>query len=69
MVEKAQFASQYLFRECKKCLPCGHICKGIAGESECLPCLNEECIRAANDALTFAETELCAVCYTSELGQ
>ena len=26
---------------------CGHKCKGVFGESECLPCLNSDCIKAA----------------------
>ena len=29
---------------------CGHKCKGVFGESVCLPCLNSDCIKAALEA-------------------
>ena len=32
---------------CNESLKCGHKCKGVAGESRCLPCLNSECISKA----------------------
>ena len=38
------------FQFCKKTLECGHGCKGVAGESQCLPCLKEGCIQAAMEA-------------------
>ena|ERR1719264_1818139 len=28
---------------CNKPLPCGHECKGVSGESKCLPCMKEDC--------------------------
>ena len=31
-------------KSCDKMLPCGHPCKGVAGEKKCLPCLEQECI-------------------------
>ena len=78
---------------CGLTLPCGHECKGVAGESSCLPCLNAECIEAAqaqvsdrsqesddmnrsapeNNAIPLlssaAESELCGICFTCELGE
>ena len=38
------------FQFCDKYLECGHTCKGVKGESECLPCLKGECIQAEIDA-------------------
>ena len=29
---------------CDKMLPCGHPCRGVAGDNKCLPCLHEDCI-------------------------
>ena len=37
------------FQFCDKQLECGHSCKGVKGESECLPCLKAECIQASID--------------------
>ena len=56
-----------IIKRCKKNhAKCGHRCNGVADESECLPCLNSECA----DPKVTRETsdELCAVCYTSDLG-
>ena len=33
-----------MFEFCGKALGCGHECKGVRGESQCLPCLNAGCI-------------------------
>ena len=37
------------FRFCGKTLDCGHDCKGVEGENDCLPCLKPECIQQAID--------------------
>ena len=37
-------ADENPFQFCDKVKDCGHNCKGVAGESECLPCLKTECI-------------------------
>ena len=37
------------FKFCWKKLDCGHHCKGVKGESCCLPCIKPECIQAAID--------------------
>ena len=42
---------------------CGHSCKGVANERRCLPCIDPVCTDGVN------ETELCGICYTSELGE
>ena len=63
------------FKVCGKAMECGHSCRGVSGESDCLPCLNIECIESANAidkalvSQNAAETELCCICYTSELGE
>ena len=46
MVEEVENPFQF----CNKQLECGHNCKGVAGENECLPCLKAECIQRAIDA-------------------
>ena len=38
------------FEFCQQEFECGHTCKGVKGESECLPCLKPECIAKAIDA-------------------
>ena len=38
------------FKFCDRFLACGHKCKGVRGESECMPCLKGECIQAEIDA-------------------
>jgi len=35
-------------KSCDKTLPCGHYCKGFKGETECLGCLEPECIEKYN---------------------
>ena len=37
------------FQICNQTLQCGHQCKGVAGESNCLPCINFDCIEAAQE--------------------
>ena len=54
---------------------CGHRCYGVQGESLNMPCLHEECIEAAAESeashvpQSCAHSELCGICYTSELGE
>ena len=40
-INQAAIRSQYNF--CGKQKPCGHECKGVQGETECLPCMKPEC--------------------------
>lgn len=47
---------------------CGHSCKGVANERQCLPCLNAACAEAKGYFEGTNEDELCTICYTSELG-
>jgi len=52
---------------CAELLPCGHPCPGVRGEKEHAPCLLDECPQ--RDAkLTVCATDLCAICWTEELG-
>ena len=61
------------FEMCGMDKECGHACLGVLGESNCLPCLNSQCIEesiASQEAVvpsSALETELCCICYTSEL--
>ena len=50
---------------CNKEKECGHKCKGVFGESECLPCLNSDCIKAALEASQEVEAKILA---SQELG-
>lgn len=61
---------------CDKMHPCNHPCKGFAGEKECMPCLNEECIQKFNmchpqKAMLedINEDAYCTICYTAGLGE
>eukprot|EP00347_Sterkiella_histriomuscorum_P016709 403352152 len=49
---------------------CGHTCYGAKQESNCLPCLNLECVAKQQD-LTYGVNahDFCSICYTDELGQ
>jgi len=55
-----------LFAFCKKINSCGHACKGVAEERNCLPCIDPACAEASG--LFTNVTELCTICYTTELG-
>lgn len=48
---------------CGKLLACGHMCCGVHGEGECLPCLEEEC-----KACDASKQDFCNICYAEELG-
>ena len=50
-------------RNCDKKLLCGHTCCGVSHSDACLPCM-ELCCSASK----INKNELCAICYTSELG-
>lgn len=56
---------------CNKLKDCGHKCKGVAKEEECLPCLEPSCSNgdgaAASDSNLPSSDELCNICYTCEL--
>ena len=56
------------FFMCFKVKQCGHKCRGIKGETTCLPCLEPECIaKNKTDKNLPDKSELCNICYTSEL--
>lgn len=48
---------------CKNILGCGHQCFGVQGETECLPCIEEECSNGGASLHDY-----CAICYTDGLG-
>ena len=48
---------------CVKELACGHTCMGAFHTGDCLGCMEPGCAQAKAD-----KDELCAICYTSELG-
>lgn len=56
-------------KACDKILPCGHSCYGFRGETKCLPCLNEDCVKK-NPQLTLEakDDDYCPICYTSGIG-
>ena len=43
---------------------CGHACKGVTKERNCLPCLNTSCAEKAGHFEGVNEDELCTICYT-----
>ncbi|GAM20373.1 hypothetical protein SAMD00019534_035480, partial [Acytostelium subglobosum LB1] len=49
-------------KSCKKTLPCGHHCNGIDNESNCLPCLVEECQKSHQ-----ISTDFCNICWIEDL--
>jgi len=51
---------------CDKTLPCGHLCNGVRGEEDCLPCLLQGCA-GTSDKLKQDADDMCMVCYTEGL--
>lgn len=58
-------------KSCDKVLPCGHPCLGSVGETQCMPCLEPECIAKMSGPMkpTVDKDEFCSICYCSSLGQ
>ena len=48
---------------CGRLLACGHVCCGVRGEEECLPCLEEDC-----KACDASKEDFCNICYAEALG-
>ena len=57
-------------KSCDKMLPCGHPCRGWAGETNCMPCLEQECIDKMPKELQPKgnSEDFCPICYTSSIG-
>lgn len=55
---------------CDKLLPCGHPCCGSAGEKQCMPCLEADCIAKMDPAIAPKKNkeEFCSICFCSGLG-
>jgi E3 ubiquitin-protein ligase MYCBP2 len=58
-------------KSCDKILKCGHACLGSAGEKQCMPCLEDECIAKMDGNMkpNVNKDEYCSICYCSSLGQ
>ena len=53
---------------CQKMHRCGHQCDGVAGETVCPPCLEDDCSIHSGAAHQLPlRDNLCSICYTSEL--
>jgi E3 ubiquitin-protein ligase MYCBP2 len=52
---------------CSKMLPCGHSCKGFAGEKKCMPCLEEKCAAANPELMGQKGEDYCPICYVEAL--
>ena len=68
IIDTGVHEDENLIHQCKKQLPCGHQCKGVDKERNCLPCLNSKCAKTNGLFEGIDEDELCTICYTSELG-
>ncbi|CAI2366961.1 unnamed protein product [Moneuplotes crassus] len=55
---------------CSEILDCGHVCRGVRKEEECLPCLEADCVER-NEKATLSENTMsnCTICFTDPLGQ
>ena len=51
-------------------MPCGHPCRGTAGETKCMPCLEPECIEkmAPADRPNVTKDDFCTICYATAVG-
>lgn len=58
-------------KSCDKVLACGHVCHGSAGEKQCVPCLEPDCIAKMDKAVApkYNAGDFCSICYCSSLGQ
>lgn len=58
-------------KSCDKILPCGHHCIGSAGEKQCMPCLEPECIEKMpeKNRPNVNKDDYCSICYCAALGQ
>lgn len=58
-------------KSCNKLLPCGHPCRGCAGETRCLPCLEPECIEKMEPSQQPKVNcdDFCTICYATAVGQ
>ena len=68
LAEPPQVEEEQELAFCGKSKKCGHACKGVKGERNCLPCLSKDCADAAGHFEGVDEDELCTICYTQELG-
>lgn len=56
-------------------LPCGHPCGGFKDETQCLPCLEPDCIEKYNQSAAKpipsgqAKDDYCAICWSSGMGE
>lgn len=48
-------------------LPCGHACRGFAGEKKCMPCLDEKCCAENPELLGQKGDDYCPICYVEAL--
>lgn len=57
-------------KSCDKIHKCGHLCNGFAGEKQCLPCLNTECVKK-NPEPTLGQNEdsFCTICGVDRLSE
>lgn len=63
---------------CNKIHACGHVCCGFRDETQCLPCLEADCVTAYNAKQPTKQTmvlegqntdEYCSICWSQCLGQ
>lgn len=58
-------------RSCNVSKPCGHLCHGTKGESECCSCLEPGCsVRSSAMSMSdLTKDDLCSICYVETLGE
>lgn len=64
MYIKENMFQEYARTACTKLLNCGHMCGGVQGEFECLPCLHG-C--SADATLRQDADDMCMICFTEAL--
>merc|ERR1711990_644092 len=65
--ELADYDDEAIIKRSTEKHSCGHRHNGVKGYKKCqLPCLNSECL--PKDSNPPSADELCAICYTCELG-
>eukprot|EP00658_Telonema_sp_P-2_P032780 TRINITY_DN24189_c0_g1_i1.p1 TRINITY_DN24189_c0_g1~~TRINITY_DN24189_c0_g1_i1.p1 ORF type:complete len:583 (+),score=109.33 TRINITY_DN24189_c0_g1_i1:398-2146(+) len=56
---------QHAAQGCLVVKSCGHMCGGVVGEEDCLPCLHQNCLTPSIDQ---SREDFCNVCWVAELG-
>ena len=56
----------HIYPFCAEVKECGHQCRGVLGEAQCLPCMDQGCNN--EDGMEVDQSAACGICKLTELG-